>query len=67
MHRPLERDQLTRVHESGAGVSLDEAAHEAVGNVGRREQRDLAQNVHPSLRQEAPLQDTNAGDHRREA
>jgi hypothetical protein len=53
--------------ERRVGVSLDQTANEAVSDVRRAEQRDLAQNVYPSLRQDAPLQNTNAGDHRREA
>ena len=48
--------------EGGARVALDEAAHEPVGEVGEGEQRDLAQHVQPSLRQQARLQETNAGE-----
>ena len=67
MQRALERDQVARVRERGVGVALDQPAHEPVGEVGGAEERDLPQHVQPSVRQDARLQETSAGEHRREA
>jgi hypothetical protein len=56
------------MREGRVGVGcVNDTAHEAVGEVRRGEQGELAQRIQPSLRQDARLQDTSAGDHRREA
>jgi hypothetical protein len=48
-------------------VALDQSAHEPVGEVRSGEERDLPQRVKPTVRQDARLQETSAGEHRREA
>jgi hypothetical protein len=55
------------MREGGVRITLDETPHEAVCEVRRGEEGELAQRIPPPLRQDARLQDTSAGDHRREA
>ena len=56
VQRALHSDQVTRVPESGGGVSGDESAHEAVCAVSQADQRDLAQQVEPAVRHHPCLQ-----------